>query len=120
MAYDDMNRDSDVNALVQSVHQELRGDFLRSLPARVSVIEMIAQSAVESPLDTQAVHLLRAETHRLAGTTAVYGLLKTSDVVRRFDHLLLERINAGILTLCPNLLQRFLADLAAAIESEAA
>lgn len=110
--------DPAVQALVQAVHEELRTEFVRSIPARVAALERIAQFVLDSPPDARAIHDLHAEAHRFAGTTAVYGMLQTSAVVKRFDQLLLERMQAGIVTLCPKLLRAFLDELNAAVAAE--
>jgi chemotaxis protein histidine kinase CheA len=118
MTQDGQALDPDVQALVQAVHQELRTDFVQSIPGRVAALKRLAQAVLDSPPDPQTLHGLHAEAHRFAGTAALYGMLRTSAVVKRFDQLLLERMRAGVLTLCPKLLQAFLDELNAAIAAE--
>jgi chemotaxis protein histidine kinase CheA len=106
-------------ALLDSVHEELRESFMQSMPARLTEIRRIAESLRQSPPDAEALQALHAETHRLAGTTAVYGLKATSEVARRFNRVLRDGIQSGISTLNLDHLQAFLLELDAALRRDA-
>lgn len=109
---------TDAHCLVDTVHEELRAGFLKSIPGRLAAIERIVAGTRGPAGDARALHDLHAEAHRLAGTTAVYGLLAASEVARRFDHMLIERIAAGAPMVGLDLLRGFLRDFTAALRAE--
>jgi chemotaxis protein histidine kinase CheA len=118
MPQDDGKAGEETQALVHAVHAELRRDFLLRMPERVAEIEAIAQALHTSPADPGIVQRLQAETHRLTGTTGLYGLVAVSAVAKRFDLLLLERIRAGIIAISATQVDSFLAELRTAIAAE--
>lgn len=110
--------ETDLQLLVDKVHEELRSSFLKSIPGRLAAMERIVARARGHAEDARALDELHAETHRLAGTTAVYGLLGASEVARRFDHMLVERIKSGAAMIGTDLLHAFLRDFTAALHTE--
>lgn len=118
MSQDDRQRDAESQALVETVHLELREGFLQSIPARVAAIERIVDVLRASSRDTQALRDLHAETHRFAGTSAMYGFARTSAVVRSFNRELIERIRDGATYLHPDVLESFMAELTEALQAE--
>lgn len=109
--------ETDLHRLVDTVHEELRASFLKSIPSRLAALEGIVERARNLGEDARALGELHAETHRLAGTTAVYGLLGASEVARRFDHMLVERLNSGAAMIGTDLLRAFLRDFTAALHA---
>jgi HPt (histidine-containing phosphotransfer) domain-containing protein len=109
---------TDLHLLVDTVDVALRASFLKSIPGRLAAIERIAERARGRTEDARALSELHAEAHRLAGTTAVYGLLGASEVARRFDQMLIERIHSGAAMIGTDLLHGFLQDFMAALHAD--
>ena len=118
MTPDDQQRDTESKALVDAVHLELRAGFAQSLPGRVDAIRRIVDTLIGSSHDVQALRDLHAETHRLAGTSAMYGFTQVSDVVRTFNRELIERIRDGATHVHPDVLQSFMTALTEALQAE--
>jgi chemotaxis protein histidine kinase CheA len=109
---------SAAQALIDSVHQELRTSFMASMPGRLDEIRRLAGDTLQASADPQSVRDLHAATHRLAGTSAVYGLRHTSAVTRRFNRLLMDRMEAGLATIGLDALEAFLRELDAALAQD--
>lgn|SRR5690242_729879 len=119
MPADETQHPKDPQALVQAVHKELRASFLESIPGRVAEIERCAEAIQADAPTAQSVAALQAETHRLAGTSAVYGFLNTSTVARRFNQRLRESLESGNLAVSIEIVRAFLTDLDAALQTDA-
>jgi HPt (histidine-containing phosphotransfer) domain-containing protein len=75
----------DANVAISEVLNEMWARFLPDIRNRISVLESAAAAAAANRLTVQQREAAHATAHKLAGTLGTFGLMRGTELARRFE-----------------------------------
>ena len=75
---------------------ELRRDYANQLPGKISDIETLWEGQERAEDPESVLEKIQGSVHRLAGSGAMYGFVKLSEVAHDLDSLLINRLRNNI------------------------